>query len=395
MTDPRVLLFTGKGGVGKSTLCSASAVAAADLGLRTLVISTDPAHSVADVFGIDASGGGPLPVSDHLDVLQLDSRMLLERSWRSVQEYLLKVLDTAGIGNVAAEELTVLPGAEEVLALLEVRNYVRSGDYDLIALDCAPTAETLRLLSLPEALDWYMRKIWPVERKVVTALRSPLTRTTGVPMPGSDVLDAVERLHDDLAEVRSVLTAPGSAVRLVFTPDAVVLAEARRTLTSLALFGYRVDAGIANRIFPAGADEWRSGWAEAQAERLQQARQDIAPLPVLTAPYRSQEPVGVAELRELAGEVYPDQDPLGLPEAEPPLQLERLGEQIVVVLRLPLAVKGDVDLAERNAELIVTVGGYRRVLALPSALQRHQVVGAGLADGVLRVRFLPKDQVRS
>ncbi|MAT61631.1 MAG: arsenic-transporting ATPase [Micrococcales bacterium] len=391
MSDTRVLLFTGKGGVGKSTLCSASAVSAAELGMRTLVISTDPAHSVADVFGIDADGSGPLPVLDRLDVLQLDSRMLLERSWRSVQEYLLKVLDSAGVGNVAAEELTVLPGAEEVLALLEVRNYVRSGEYDLVALDCAPTAETLRLLSLPEALDWYMRKIWPVERRVVTALRAPLSKTTGVPMPGSEVLDAVERLHDDLAEVKAVLTAPQSTVRLVFTPDAVVLAEARRTLTSLSLFGYRVDAAIANRIFPAGSDDWRSGWAEAQAERLQQARQDMAPLPVLTAPYRASEPVGATELRELADQVYPEGDPLGIAEAEPPLKLERLGEQIVVVLRLPLAVKGDVDLAERNSELIVTVGGYRRVLALPSALLRHRVVGAGLADGMLRVRFLPRD----
>ncbi len=210
-------------------------------------------------------------------------------------------------------------------------------------------------------------------------------------MPGSEVLDAVERLHNDLAEVKAVLTSPQSTVRLVFTPDAVVLAEARRTLTSLSLFGYRVDAAIANRIFPAGSDEWRSGWAEAQAERLQQARQDMAPLPVLTAPYRAGEPVGATELRELADQVYPNSDPLGIEAAEPPLRLERLGEQIVMVLRLPLARKGDVDLAERNSELIVTVGGYRRVLALPSALLRHRVVGAGLADGVLRVRFLPRE----
>ncbi len=391
MTQRRVVLFTGKGGVGKSTLCAASAVAAADLGLRTLVMSTDPAHSVADVFGVDVDPGAPTPLSDRLDVLHIDSRMLLERSWRAVQDYLLRVLSTAGVENVAAEELTVLPGAEEVLALLEVRDHVRSGRYDLVALDCAPTAETLRLLSLPEALDWYMRRIWPVERRVVTALKTPLSRAAGVPMPDTDVLDAVERLHNDLADVQAVLTAPESSVRLVFTPDAVVLAEARRTLTSLSLFGYRVDAAIANRLFPAGADDWRTSWAEAQQERLEQARGDMSPIPVLTAPYRAAEPVGVAELRELAAEVYPEADPLSLPPAEPPMRLERLGEQIVVLLRLPLAAKGDVDLAERGTELIVTVGSYRRVLALPSALQRHRIVGAGLAEGVLRVRFLPRE----
>lgn len=391
MKQSRVVLFTGKGGVGKSTLCAASAVAAADLGLRTAVVSTDPAHSVADVFGIDVEPGPPVPVSAHLDVVHLDSRQLLERSWRSVQEYLLRVLNSAGVDGVAAEELTVLPGAEEVLALLEVRAMVRSGGYDLIALDCAPTAETLRLLSLPEALDWYMRRLWPVERRVVTALRAPMSRAAGVPMPDTGVLDAVERLHSDLADVRAVLTDPAATVRLVFTPDAVVMAEARRTLTSLSLFGYRVDAAIANRLFPAGADDWRARWADAQSDRLARAREDFAPLPVLTAPYRPDEPVGMADLRDLAGEVYPGGDPLALPPAEPPMRLERLGEQIVVVLRLPLAAKGDVDLAERGTELIVTVGSHRRVLALPSALQRHRIVGAGLAGGVLRVRFLPRE----
>lgn len=383
----RVLLFTGKGGVGKTTLSAATAVACADRGLRTLVMSTDPAHSLADVLAVDITPGAPVPLADNLWLEHIDSRMLLERSWGAVQDYLLSVLSSAGVDSVSAEELTVLPGAEEVLALLEVRDKVRADEYDVVILDCAPTAETLRLLALPEALEWYMRRIWPLERRVVSALRVPLARVAGVPMPDTSVMDAVERLHADLADVRDVLTSPTSSVRLVMTPDSVVLAEARRTLTSLSLFGYRVDGAIANRLIPTGRDRWRSGWARAQGERLEQARHDLDPIPLLTAGYRESEPVGLDALRQVAESVYPLGDPLGLPAVEPPLALERLGDQLMLVLQLPLAVKGDVDLAERSSELIITVGAYRRVLALPSALQRYRVAGAGLTDGVLRVRF--------
>lgn len=387
--DTQVVLFTGKGGVGKTTLSAASAVAASRSGQRTLVMSTDPAHSLADVFGSDIPAGDPVALTDKLSVQLIDSRTLLERSWRSVQTYLLDVLASAGVDSLAAEELTVLPGAEEVLALLEVRDRVQSGDYDLVILDCAPTAETLRLLALPEALDWYMRRIWPVERRVMTALRAPLSRAAQVPMPGATVLDAIEKLHEDLSEVQRVLTSASASVRLVLTPDSVVIAEARRTLTSLSLYGYRVDAAIANKVFPSDiGDEWRLGWVESQSQHLEQARHDMAPLSVLTAPYAAAEPVGLDSLAEVANQVYPEGDPLALPRVDPPLTLERLGKQIVVVLQLPLAVRGEVDVAERGEELIVTSGAYRRVIALPSLLQRYRVVGAGLSEGKLRVRFL-------
>lgn len=387
--ETRVVLFTGKGGVGKTTLSAASAVAASRAGQRTLVMSTDPAHSLADVLGSDIPSGDPVALAERLSVQLLDPRAMLERSWRSVQSYLVEVLASAGVDGLAAEELTVLPGAEEVLALLEVRDRVQSGDYDLVVLDCAPTAETLRLLALPEALDWYMSRIWPVERRVMTALRAPLSRAAQVPMPGATVLDAVERLHGDLSEVQRVLTSASASVRLVLTPDSVVMAEARRTLTSLSLYGYRVDAAIANKVFPADiGDDWRLGWAESQSQYLEQARHDMAPLPVLTAPYAAAEPVGLDALAEVANQVYPNGNPLALPPVDPPLTLERLGEQIVVVLQLPLAVRTDVDVAERGEELIVTSGAYRRVIALPTLLQRYRVVGAGLSKGKLRVRFL-------
>ncbi len=282
----RVQLFTGKGGVGKTTAAAGTAVLAAHRGLKTLVLSTDPAHSLADALGV-AAGPDPVEIDGGLHVQQVDAQGRLERSWGEVREYLLSVLDSAGVDRLRAEELTVLPGAEEVLALLEVRDQVRSGRWDLVVVDCAPTAETLRLLALPEALGWYMDKVFPVERRVVRSLRPVLGRAVGVPLPHDRVFGAVERFHAELAEVQEVLQSPDTAVRLVLTPEAVVVAEARRTLTSLALYGYRVDAVVANRVFPAGGDDpWRAGWVEAQRQQLAEVDASFSPLPVFRAAYR-------------------------------------------------------------------------------------------------------------
>ena len=391
----RVLLFTGKGGVGKTTLSAASAVACADRGLRTLVMSTDPAHSLADVLDAHVTPGVPVLLDDNLWLEHIDARMLLERSWGAVQDYLLNVLSSAGVDTVSAEELTVLPGAEEVLSLLEVRDKVRSDEYDVVILDCAPTAETLRLLALPEALEWYMRRIWPLERRVVTALRVPLAKATRVPMPDTGVLDAVERLHQDLHQVREVLTSEDASVRLVMTPDSVVLAEARRTLTSLSLYGYRVDGALANRMFPPGRDQWRSGWVSAQKERLEQARADLDPVPLHGRPLPGPGAGRRGAASVARGSGLPRRGPAGAACRRTAAATGAVGgADSCWCCNLPLAVKGDVDLAERGNELIVTVGPYRRVLALPGALQRYGIAGAGLADGVLRVRFLPRDKGR-
>ncbi len=236
----RILLFTGKGGVGKSTVASGTAALAAAAGHRTLVLSTDAAHSLADAFGAPV-GPEPTEVAPRLFVQQVDAQLRFQQSWADIQRYLLSVLDVAGVDPVAAEELTVIPGAEEVLALLELRLQVLSGAWDVVVVDCAPTAETLRLLALPEALGWYMQRVLPAERRIVKALKPVLQRASGVPMPGDDVFDAIERLHAELDEVRALLSGPDASVRLVLTPETVVLAEARRSYTNLSLFGYRFD----------------------------------------------------------------------------------------------------------------------------------------------------------
>jgi arsenite/tail-anchored protein-transporting ATPase len=387
----RVLLFTGKGGVGKTTAAASAAALAASRGRKTLVVSTDAAHSLGDALGT-ALGPEPTEIDAGLYGMQVDAQRRLEETWREVQDYLLSVLERSGVNPLEAEEMTVLPGAEEVLALLAVRDQVASGRFDAVVVDCAPTAETLRLLALPEALGWYMERIFPAHRRVARALNPLLTRTGSAAVPSDTVFEAVQRLHGELAEVRALLTDSRSAsVRLVLTPEAVVVAEARRTLTALALHGYRVDAVVANRVFPAeGADEWRAGWVAAQQVQLDDVRASFAGLPLHLTPYRASEPLGLDELTRVGVETYGDDDPMALAEPVDELvRVDRTDDGFNLSLALPLADRSAIDLVRSGDELVVTVGGQRRLLALPSALRRCDVTGAALRDGRLGVSFVP------
>lgn len=383
----RIILFTGKGGVGKTTAAAGTAVTAASRGERTLVLSTDAAHSLADAFGLPI-GAEPTEVATGLFVQQVDAQRRFERSWAEIQGYLLSVLDAAGVDPITAEELTIIPGAEEVLALLELRAQVISGEWDVVIVDCAPTAETLRLLALPEALGWYMNRVFPAERRIVKALRPVLARAAGVPMPQDTVFDAIERLHRDLEHVHEILTGPDASVRLVLTPETVVVAEARRSLTTLSLFGYRVDGVIANRVFPAeGADTWREQWVFAQAKVLREVEQSFVGVPIWRSPYRPSEPVGVEDLRDFASSAYGDDDPLAPPVGDGPMSITRTRTGAILRFALPFVDKSDIDLARHGDELVVTVGSYRRLLALPAALNRHSVTGARIENASLQVRF--------
>src|SRR5206468_611520 len=283
-----------------------TAALAARQGLKTLVLSTDPAHSLADALAVPL-GPEPteIPFPDGTAGLygqQVDTQRAFENSWRDVQHYLREVLEQGGVDPLEAEELTVLPGADEVLALLELRAQAESGRWDVVVIDCAPTAETLRLLALPGALGWYMDRVFPRERRMARALRPVLSQLAGLPMPPDKVFAAVERLHAELGAAQELLTDPArTSVRLVLTPEAVVLAEARRTLTSLSLYGYRVDGVVANRVFPADStDPWVAQWVAAQTAQLDAIASSVGSLPVWRSPYRPAEPVGVEPLHALA-----------------------------------------------------------------------------------------------
>ena len=384
----RVLLFTGKGGVGKTTTAAATALRCADDGLRTIVLSTDPAHSLADSFDVPL---GPLAVeiAPNLHAHQLDSQDRLEDAWNEIQSYLLEVFAWAGLDGVEAEELSVLPGLDEIFALADIREHAESGRWDVVVVDCAPTAETLRLLSLPEILAWYMDRIFPTARRVNKVVSPVLGRVTQLPVAGDAVFGALSRFYARLSGVRELLTdAQRTSVRLVVNPERMVIAEAKRTFTYLSLFGYHVDAVVANRLLSEKiSDPWFDAWKATQAEHLQVIDEGFSPVPILRAELAPTELVGIERLREFAATLYRDDDPSGRLHASDPLTVERRGAAMVLRIALPGAAKDELELAQHDDELLVRVGPYRRAIVLPESLRRRPVRGAKLVDGALEVRF--------
>jgi arsenite-transporting ATPase len=384
----RVILFTGKGGVGKTTVAAATAVRAAAEGLRTLIMSTDPAHSLADAFEVRI-GDTPAEITANLWAQQIDAQERLEENWREIQDYMVQVMNWAGTETIQAEELTVIPGIDEIFALIDVKTHVESESYDVVLVDCAPTAETLRLLSLPDIMNWYIERIFPVQRRVVKVVRPLVSRTTNLPIAGDRVFAAVERLHRNLDAVRHILSDEAmSSVRLVVNPEKMVIAEARRTYTYLGLFGYRVDAVVANRILPTDVtDPYFGKWKDIQAEHLATVHESFEPVPILEARLFDREMVGVGLLAEMAKEIYEDRDATSVLYHDDPIQVSKRGTGYVLRMRLPFITGGDLDVHRRGDELFVRLGGYKRNLLLPQTLKRLAIRGANLIDDHLEIGF--------
>ncbi len=390
----RIVLFTGKGGVGKTTTAAATAVRSARDGHRTLVMSTDAAHSLGDTLDRDLGRGRDLEVEPGLHALQV-APPAGDSSWRVVRGYLLDVLSTLGVDPVVGEELTSLPGAEEVAALLALRAQAASGRWDTIVVDCAPTAETLRLLALPEALAWHLDRLMPGQRGLLRTLRPAAAAASGLPMPGPEFAATLSRWRHQLREVHRLLTGPDAAVHLVLTPERVVIAESRRTWTSLGLYGFRVEEVVVNRVLdppPAGpADPLRAAWFAAQQRGLAEVRQSFAGLSLLSSPFLPGEPVGADALAELAGQWRREEGSTA--GSTGGMEVEPVRDGFELTLPLPLARADDVGLQRRGDELVISVGGHRRVLTLPAALQRCVVSGAVVRRGLLRIHFTPDEEV--
>ena len=385
----RILLFTGKGGVGKTTVAAATAARAAEHGLRTIICSTDPAHSLADAFDAPL-GDRPTPIAHGLSGQQLNARVRFEEAWDDVRTYLVDVLDWAGADAVESEELAVIPGLDEVFALADIKEFATSGDYDLVVVDCAPTAETIRLLSLPDVLGWYMDRMFDTQRRLTKLTRPILQRVSGLPIAGDGVFGAVRRFYDRLDGVRELLTDGDiTSARLVVNPERLVIAEARRTFTYLSLFGYHVDAVIANRIFPQELDHpWLTQWRATQTAHLDVIADAFAPLPVLEAELANEEVVGLPALSLFAKNLYGDTDGAARLSHTEPFRVDADGAALLLSVQLPFTEREDVKLGRTDDELVLTVGPHRRALVLPDSLARRDVVAARFVDDRLVVEFV-------
>jgi len=388
----RIILYTGKGGVGKTTVAAATGLWAAALGHRTLVISTDPAHSLGDAFD-KPMGADPTPVADKLWGQEVNVLEEIRNYWGAVQEYLTALFATRGVDAIVAEEMAVFPGMEEVCSLLMIRQHAREGRYDCLVVDCAPTGETMRLLSFPDIARWYMEKLFPWERRIVTRVRPVLQPLVPVPLPTDQVYAALEALFYRVDETKSILVdMQRSTIRLVLNPEKMVIKEAQRALTYLNLYGYGTDAVVSNRVLPEATGRgYFAQWARIQRRYRDTIQEAFSPLPVWEVPFFKTEVVGVAMLERMARSLFADRDPTKVYFSGPVQEVRRHGKEYCLRLKLPFLRKEEVDLFQRGEELVVSIGNFRREIVLPRALVGLAVTGAKVEEGALVVRFASRD----
>jgi arsenite/tail-anchored protein-transporting ATPase len=378
---PRTILYTGKGGVGKTSVAAATARRCAAAGLRTVVLSTDPAHSLSDSLEAEL-GAEPTQAGPNLFGQEVQAQDEMERHWESVQAWLGAMLEERGVDRISAEELTVPPGMDELFSLLWIKRHHEEGEFDCVIVDCAPTGETLRLLSFPDVVTWWLERILPSQRKL-----APFARTLfDLPLPGDGVFDDVERLARNLVAMNGILRDRSrTSVRLVMNPDRMVVKEAMRTFTYLNLYGYLTDAVVVNRLLP--AEGYFEAWSEVQQEQLELVRSAFEPVPVLTARYMEREVVGPEMLDRLAGEVFDGSDPAAVLHSELAQQLVTDNGRATLRVNVPFAEKGDLSLKKIGIEVIVRVGPQKRTIMLPPALAAYSARGARFEDGTLEIEF--------
>ncbi|MCL6451311.1 MAG: TRC40/GET3/ArsA family transport-energizing ATPase [Acetobacteraceae bacterium] len=384
----RVILYTGKGGVGKTAMAAATAIRAADLGHPTLVVSTDAAHSLADALGREL-GPEPLEVAARLWAQEIDPLVEMERAWGQIREYLGRLFAWQGFSQVMVEELTVFPGMEELFNLLRIEAHAEDGRYQVLVVDCAPTGETLRLLSYPDVFRWWMERLFPLQRRAMKVLRPVAQPIIRVPLPGDEVFAAVDALFRRVLRTQALLTDPSvTSVRLVVNPEKMVIREAERSFTYLSLFGFLVDAVVVNRVLPAAVeDSYFDRWKQVQGEYCRGVEEYFAPVPVLYVPLFEEEVVGPGPLRRMGESCFGQGDPARFLISRRPQTVTREADGYVLHLLLPAVEKGRLRLRQKGEELTLGVGGFRRHLILPRALANLEAAGASLEGQVLRVRF--------
>ena len=385
----RVILYTGKGGVGKTTVAAATAVRCAELGYRTLVISTDAAHSLGDSLDVEI-GDRPTRIAENLWGQEINALRELEDHWDRIHEYLTALFASQeGVDDIVAEELASPPGMEEVASLMQIKHHRATGEYDVLIVDCAPTGETLQLLAFPDVARWYLQRLFPIQRTIAKVARPVVQPFTKIPLPTDDFFGHVKHLLVDLDSMKRILGDPKvCTVRIVLNLEKMVVKEAQRAFTYLSLYDYLTDLIVVNRVLPPEVqDRYFSSWRKTQERYAELVERSFSPVPIVQTRLFDHEIVGLDNLREMALSIYGDKDPTTIYYRAVPQRLLKVGNGYELHLQMPFVGKEDIDITHREGELYVTVGPYKREISLPRVLNGKKVTRGRLDDGMLSVTF--------
>lgn len=393
----RIIFFAGKGGVGKTSVAAATGIKVAEAGHRTVIMSLDVAHSLSDIFDLDKKSlidqdrGSLTKIRKNLWIQELDIQEEIEQNWGDIHKYLSTLLNTTGLDEILAEELAILPGMEEVSLLLHINRYVRTKKFDVILLDCAPTGESLRFISIPTTLDWYMKKIFKIERAIVKYARPLAKRLYDVPLPGEDYFEAIEFLFERLRGVDEILVDPEiTTVRLITNPEKIVLKETQRAFMYFSLYKMSIDAIIMNRVLPDSVKEtYFSGWKKSQKNYIKKAEAYFSPIPLFPVNLFKSEVLGFDSLKALADQIYKEKNPLERFFDGEPYSFVKANGKYQLRVKLPFISKEDVDLNKISDELIIRVGSFKRHIMLPRQVAASNSVKAKLDGEYLSVHFEP------
>ncbi len=384
----RVIIYTGKGGVGKTSVAAATALRAAALGHRTVILSTDAAHSLSDSLQFQLSGK-LTPVTKNLDGIEVDMQYELENRWKEIQSYLSDFLASQGMDAVTAKEMAVFPGMELMSALFYVEEFHKNKSYDVVVMDTAPTADTLRLLAFPDTANWYFDRLFHMLRNVIKVARMTVGKIINTPLPSDRFLEDIEGLRERLKYVRDLLTDPEiTSVRLVVNPEKMVISETQRAYTYLCLYGYTVESIIINRVVPEelGGDYWKAK-LEEQRKYMKAIEEAFSPLKTIEARLMPREVLGVKALERLADELFKKGDPSEVYSTESPMKMFDEGNTSVLAIKLPFPMNQKLELYTRKDDLTVQLGAFKKSITLPHSMTNKKLLGAEMDEGWLKIRF--------
>jgi arsenite-transporting ATPase len=384
----RIIIYTGKGGVGKTSVAAATAVKSAQQGLNTLVVSTDPAHNLGDSLDIKLSNE-PVEIKEHLWAQEIDTTHEVEEGWGKIQKYLTELFMAKAVKDITTEELTVFPGMEDLLSLLRILKYYKEGRFDVIIVDCAPTGETLALLSFPEMLRWWMEKLFPLKKRAVRVVGPVVGPILGIPMPSGQVLDEIDNMYYQLDEMKKIFSDRNTtSIRIVVNPEKMVIKEAQRSFTYLNIYDFNIDAVIVNRVIPENVtDDYFRVWKDIQQKYKTDIIESFSPIPIYYAPLFETEVVGMTMLGRMAAEVFKDENPVEIKYNGRSQKVDKEGEDYIFAIAMPFMDKKELSLNQKGDQLIIKAGSIKRNITLPRTLLNFSIRKATFEDEMLKIRF--------